>query len=140
MESSKLNRVYLEAKKAWAGGLKLYIKCIHLLFPASLPLPLLFARLAVSDPVRATAVEPLFNLSANSTSELYNAFNLLNVTVGGRLHTALPFERACFSIVEGKHVNVSEAACATLQANYTNPVYRVEHFGAYMLVRTKASS
>ena len=100
---------------------------------SALPLPLLFALLAV-DPARATGVEPLLNLSANSTSELYNAFDLLNVTVGGRLHTALPFERACFSIVEGKHVNVSEAACAALQANYTNPVYRVEHFGAYMLV------
>ena len=101
----------------------------------ALPLPLLFALLAVLYPVRATGVESLLDPSAIYTSELYNAFDILNVTVGGRLHAALPFERACFSTVEGKHVNVSEAACAALQANYTNPVYCVAHFGAYMLVR-----
>ena len=94
-------------------------------------LPLLLAVLGRFDPVHATAVADLLDASQSS---LYSAFHLLNATVGGRLRIAVPFENACFSTVEGQHVNVSAAACATLHANYTNPVYRVDYFGAYMLV------
>ncbi|EJF63609.1 FAD-binding domain-containing protein [Dichomitus squalens LYAD-421 SS1] len=101
---------------------------------SALSLPLLFALLGAFDRVRGTGVDALLNTSTKGLkSNFFDAFDILNITVGGRLHKALPFERPCFSIVEGKHVNVSEAACAALQANYTNPVYRVEHFGAYML-------
>ena len=94
---------------------------------------LLFALLGLSDPARATTVVDLVDAVSQSSS-LPFAFHFLNVSVGGRLHAATPFENACFSILQGQHVNVSAAACAALQANYTNPVYRVDHFGAYMLV------
>ncbi|KAI1789988.1 FAD-binding domain-containing protein [Ganoderma leucocontextum] len=93
-------------------------------------LPLLLALPGLFNTAHTTAVADL--LDAASPSSLSSAFHRLNVTVGGRLHTAVPFENACFSILEGQHVNVSAAACAALQANYTNPLYRVDHFGAYM--------
>ena len=69
-----------------------------------------------------------------SSSSLSAAFNRLNVTVGGRLHSAVPFEKDCFSIVEGRPANASAEGCATLQANYNNPLYRVANFAAYMTV------
>ncbi|KAI1789969.1 FAD-binding domain-containing protein [Ganoderma leucocontextum] len=78
-----------------------------------------------------TAVADLLDATPPSSS-LSSAFHLLNITVGGSLHTFVPFEKACSSILEGQPVNVSAAACAALQANYTNPLYRVDHFGAYM--------
>ena len=68
------------------------------------------------------------------SSSLSSAFSRLNVTVGGRLHSAVPFEKDCFSTVEGRPANASAEGCATLQANYTNPLYRVFHFAAYMTV------
>ena len=94
-------------------------------------LSILFALLVRCDPAHAAA--DLLDVTLQSSS-LSSAFRALNSTVGGRLGTAVPFEKACFSIVEGQHVNVSAAACAALQANYTNPLYRVDYFGAYMLV------
>ncbi|PIL27745.1 hypothetical protein GSI_10898 [Ganoderma sinense ZZ0214-1] len=93
-------------------------------------LPVLFALLVRCDP--AQAVADLLD-AASQSSSLSSALRLLNSTIGGKLRTAVPFEKACFSIVEGLHVNVSAAACAALQTNYTNPVYRVDYFGAYML-------
>ena len=100
-------------------------------------LPLLLAVLGRFDPVHATAVADLLDASQSS---LYSAFHLLNATVGGRLRIAVPFEKACFSTVEGQHVNVSAAACATLQANYTNPLYRMANFAAYMAVCSSSRS
>ncbi len=94
-------------------------------------LPILFALLGLFNTAHATAVADLLDTASQSLS---SAFHLFNVTVGGKLHTAVPFEKACFSILDGKHANVSATACTALQANYTNPVYRVDHFGAYMLV------
>ena len=60
---------------------------------------------------------------------------LLNITVGGRLHRATPWELPCFSEYDGEPVAPDAAACAAVQANYTSPFERVKHFGAYMMVR-----
>lgn len=60
---------------------------------------------------------------------------LLNLTVGGRLHQATPWELPCFSEYDGESVTPDEPACAAIQANYTSPFERVKHFGAYMMVR-----
>ena len=78
--------------------------------------------------------------ATSQPSSLSSAFNSLNLTVGGRLQSAVPFEQACFSVLEGQHVNASSTACATIQANYTDPLYRVAHFGAYMAVRSISRS
>lgn len=59
----------------------------------------------------------------------------LNTTLGGKLYTALPFSAPCFSVVDGVNVTTDTTACAAIEANYTNPLYRVEQFGAWMLVR-----
>ena len=96
---------------------------------------LLLAILVLFDTERTTVVaEPLDD--ASQYASLSSAFHGLNVSVGGRLNVAVPFEQACFSILEGQHVNVSAAACADVQGNYTNPLYRAAHFSAYMTVRS----
>ncbi|KAI0707570.1 FAD-binding domain-containing protein [Cerioporus squamosus] len=66
-------------------------------------------------------------------SAVLSSLNDLNATVGGRLKAAVPFESPCFSTVEGDSVPVDSAACAEIQSSYTDPTFRVEHFGAYML-------
>ncbi|RPD55526.1 FAD-binding domain-containing protein [Lentinus tigrinus ALCF2SS1-7] len=71
--------------------------------------------------------------AATASASLFSALDVLNATVGGRLKKAVPFEAPCFSILEGKHVAVDTAACAAIQSNYTDPTFRVTHFGAYML-------
>ncbi|EKM56474.1 uncharacterized protein PHACADRAFT_92497 [Phanerochaete carnosa HHB-10118-sp] len=56
----------------------------------------------------------------------------LNCSVDGHLHLSRPFELPCFSLFEGQAVSPDSAACTAVQANYTDPVFRSEHFGAYM--------
>lgn len=58
----------------------------------------------------------------------------LNTSVGGRLRLSQPFELPCFTSFEGQSVSPDPVACATVQANYTDPVFRSEHFGTYMIV------
>ncbi|KAI0646623.1 FAD-binding domain-containing protein [Trametes meyenii] len=70
-------------------------------------------------------------------SQLPSAFDALNRTVGGRLRSAVPFERPCFSTYEGERVSADHAACSAIQSNYTDPTFRVTHFGAYMLPQTE---
>lgn len=65
---------------------------------------------------------------------------LLNLTVGGRLHQATPWELPCFSEYNGEPVAPDAVACAAIQANYTSPFERVKHFGAYMMVRVRLSA
>ena len=91
----------------------------------------LFALLVLLD-LECTGA--LADTSTYLTSSLSSAFSRLNVTVGGRLHSAVPFGKDCFSTVEGKPANASAEGCATLQANYNNPLYRVANFAAYMTV------
>ncbi|KAI0712970.1 FAD-binding domain-containing protein [Cerioporus squamosus] len=100
---------------------------------------------ALVDNSLASAVPPADELVATSAStssvaaaatspaSLLSALSILNTTVGGRLNRAVPFEAPCFSTVEGKSVPVDAAACAAIQSNYSDPLFRVTNFGAYML-------
>ena len=103
-----------------------------LAFAALVDCDLAFAASASVTPSVATTA------SASSAS-LFSALGALNATVGGRLKKATPFEAPCFSTVEGKQVQVDAAACAAIQGNYTDPTFRVTHFGAYMLVSIRLS-
>ncbi|KAI0777356.1 FAD-binding domain-containing protein [Trametes elegans] len=67
-----------------------------------------------------------------SAPDLISALDALNATVGGRLQTAVPFERPCFSIYEGKEVGDDPAECSVVQGNYADPSFRVNRFAAYM--------
>ena len=89
---------------------------------------------AAADAVLADAT--LFNTTISSATNLFSALDILNATLGGRVHAAVPFEKPCFSTYEGKPNARDNATCAAIQANYTDPTFRVQHFGAYMLVRT----
>ncbi|EMD34723.1 hypothetical protein CERSUDRAFT_116916 [Gelatoporia subvermispora B] len=57
----------------------------------------------------------------------------LNQTVGGRLQPGVPVSSPCFSILNGQDAPPNPTACAAIQENYTNPVFRQEMFGAYMM-------
>jgi hypothetical protein len=59
--------------------------------------------------------------------------SVLNETVGGRLRTARPVSLPCFSTFEGKYIRRDKAACAVVEASYTDPSFRVDHFGAYQV-------
>ena len=95
-------------------------------------LPLVFALLGLLDSEGTGALADSF--SGGSSFSLSSAFSRLNTTVGGRLHSAVPFEKDCFSVVQGRPANVSTVGCASLLADYTNPLYRVSYFAAYMNV------
>ncbi|TFK79160.1 hypothetical protein K466DRAFT_606358 [Polyporus arcularius HHB13444] len=100
------------------------------------PTHLLAALLALGtlvDSSLASAVPDELATSSSDSASLESAFSSLNATVGGRLKRAVPFEAPCFSIVEGQSVHVDTAACSAIQASYTDPTFRVTHFGAYML-------
>jgi hypothetical protein len=60
----------------------------------------------------------------------------LNASVGGRLQFSKPFGFPCFSSFEGQPVLSDPEACATVQANYSDPVSRSKLFEAYMDVST----
>lgn len=66
--------------------------------------------------------------------QAFNVWQALNVTVGGKLYLGEPFEKPCFSTFDGSPINPDPAACVTIQQNYTDPSFRVQQFGAYMLV------
>ncbi|KAH9932267.1 FAD-binding domain-containing protein [Fomitopsis serialis] len=68
-----------------------------------------------------------------SRAEIRSQLALLNTTVDGRLHEAVPWELPCFSEYNGESAIPDEAACAAIQANYTSPFERVQHFGTYMM-------
>ncbi|KAI0634750.1 FAD-binding domain-containing protein [Trametes polyzona] len=95
-------------------------------------LSLLLVLAAAVDFSQAISVFPR-NTTVQSAQELLSAYDLLNATVGGRLRSAVPFERPCFSTFEGRRVAVDRDACSTAQASYTDPTYRVKQFGGYML-------
>ena len=58
----------------------------------------------------------------------------LNGSVGGRLHFSTPFELPCFSSFAGDFVQSDPAECTVIQQNYTDPLFRSAHFGAFMNV------
>ncbi|TFY61306.1 hypothetical protein EVJ58_g4592 [Rhodofomes roseus] len=68
-----------------------------------------------------------------SHGEVRGQLARLNATVGGRLYTAIPWELPCFSEYNGESVTPDEDACAAIQANYTSPFERTQHFGTYMI-------
>ncbi|RPD54851.1 FAD-binding domain-containing protein [Lentinus tigrinus ALCF2SS1-7] len=60
-------------------------------------------------------------------------WDALNSTVGGHLHVAAPFSRACFpEAVTGVPGTFDESACTQVQQNYNDPASRSNSFGAYM--------
>jgi hypothetical protein len=67
------------------------------------------------------------------------ALAALNATVAGRVHTAKPVSAPCYTTFGGQLVGRDNASCAVVEANYTNPLFRVQHFGAYMVRRTAYS-
>lgn len=82
------------------------------------------------------------DLSTRTTTKLLGAdwdqWAALNASVAGRLQLSKPFELPCFSSFEGQPVSSDPEACATVQANYTDPMFRSKRFGAYMDVSTAA--
>ncbi|KAJ7461116.1 hypothetical protein FB451DRAFT_1269005 [Mycena latifolia] len=77
-------------------------------------------------------------LTGASSTAIFNVspaqWRALNATVGGRLFAAAPFALPCFSLYNNQNVSVDPQACSAIQANYTSPNFRVEHFGANMNV------
>ncbi|KDR75664.1 hypothetical protein GALMADRAFT_226306 [Galerina marginata CBS 339.88] len=71
---------------------------------------------------------------ATASAASLQQWNLLNFTVGGRLHTGTPFSQPCFSSSAGGVSDGTNAdACAAVQTNYINRLFRSDHFGAYEL-------
>lgn len=92
-----------------------------------------FFIVSISSAARVVADVPASSISNSQ-------WQTLNDTLGGKLRTALPFSAPCFSTVNGLNVTVDSEACSNVEVNYTNPLYRVEQFGAYMLVGVRQVS
>lgn len=92
-----------------------------------------FFILTIGGAIRVVADVPASSISSSQ-------WQTLNDTLGGKLRTALPFSAPCFSTVNGLNVSVDSEACSSVEANYTKPLYRVEQFGAYMLVSVRQVS
>ncbi|KAJ5978032.1 hypothetical protein N7501_001374 [Penicillium viridicatum] len=58
--------------------------------------------------------------------------NDFNVTVGGRAQLLTPFSLPCFSSYNGEPVARDDAACATIQENYSDPWLRTNSPNGYM--------
>jgi Tfp pilus assembly protein PilV len=58
----------------------------------------------------------------------------LNSSVGGRLGQGTPMTLPCFTEYNGLAVSNEQSACASIEVNGTNPIYRSEIFGAFMQV------
>ncbi|KAI9666386.1 MAG: hypothetical protein M1821_004322 [Bathelium mastoideum] len=56
----------------------------------------------------------------------------LNKTVNGRLKSATPLFRPCFSSFNGLPVQVDEPACKVLQENYLNSSFRSLYYSGFM--------
>ncbi|PYH82445.1 FAD/FMN-containing dehydrogenase [Aspergillus uvarum CBS 121591] len=77
----------------------------------------------------ALAVQFL-GLAAASCSNC--SLSALNTTVGGRVQPLTPFSLPCFSSYNGHPVTPNDAACATIQANYSDPYLRTNTPNGYM--------
>ncbi|KAJ5308734.1 hypothetical protein PENANT_c013G03306 [Penicillium antarcticum] len=58
--------------------------------------------------------------------------NAFNATVGGHVQPLLPFSLPCFSSYNGKPLPRDDAACAVIQANYSDPWLRTNSPSGYM--------
>ncbi|PYH42437.1 FAD-binding domain-containing protein [Aspergillus saccharolyticus JOP 1030-1] len=56
----------------------------------------------------------------------------LNATLQGRLHTASPLARPCFSRYNGQPILPEPSQCSELQAHYTSSAYRTEFYSGFM--------
>ncbi|TFK54250.1 isoamyl alcohol oxidase [Heliocybe sulcata] len=61
-----------------------------------------------------------------------DAWRSLNKTVGDRLRTGIPVSQFCFSVVNGQQAAVNQTACAEVEQNYHDPLFRVSNYGAWM--------
>ena len=66
-------------------------------------------------------------------------WSALNDSVDGRLHEGFPLSLPCFSKYDDSPIQPDKQLCEVIQGNYTSPVFRVSHFGAYMMVRSVLS-
>ncbi|GJE86542.1 FAD-binding oxidoreductase [Phanerochaete sordida] len=62
----------------------------------------------------------------------WSEWTALNASIGGQLRLSTPFELPCFASFEGHALPPDSAACAAVQANYTDAPFRVAQFGAAM--------
>jgi hypothetical protein len=56
----------------------------------------------------------------------------LNKTIQGRLYTASPLARPCYSNLEGQAVQILATQCSELQAQYTSGAFRTEFYSGFM--------
>ncbi|KAJ5800175.1 CAZyme family AA7 [Penicillium psychrosexuale] len=68
----------------------------------------------------------------SSTVAKHCTLNDFNATVAGRLQLLTPFSLPCFSNYNGKPVARDNTACATIQANYSDPLMRTNSPNGYM--------
>ncbi|KAJ6588813.1 FAD-binding domain-containing protein [Mycena capillaripes] len=60
----------------------------------------------------------------------------LNSSVAGRLHVGIPLARPCFSLIDPAVAGNTDAAeCAAVRQGWSNSLFLVEQFGAYMNVQ-----
>ncbi|KAJ7754480.1 FAD-binding domain-containing protein [Mycena metata] len=55
----------------------------------------------------------------------------LNSSIGGRLHVGIPLARPCFTLADTAG-NINATECAAVRQGWTNNLFLVEQFGAYM--------
>ncbi|KIP11884.1 hypothetical protein PHLGIDRAFT_63045 [Phlebiopsis gigantea 11061_1 CR5-6] len=85
---------------------------------------------AVSAPL---ALQPAAALSTSTAPAVsWNDWVSLNASVGGRLHVSGPLALPCFSSFAGHPTHPDPPECAAIQHNYTDPLFRSAHFGAFM--------
>ncbi|TFK67277.1 FAD-binding domain-containing protein [Pluteus cervinus] len=81
------------------------------------------------DAAAATTSQPSSDPYDRITPDQWNA---LNASLSGRLQTAVPIAQPCFDHFDGdRQLRPNSGACAAVQANWTNTLYRVQQFGAY---------
>ncbi|KAJ5499009.1 FAD linked oxidase N-terminal [Penicillium expansum] len=68
----------------------------------------------------------------SSTVAKHCTLDALNATVGGRVQILTPFSLPCFSNYNGNPVARDNAACAAIQANYSDPWLRTNSPNGYM--------
>ncbi|KAJ6595724.1 FAD-binding domain-containing protein [Mycena vulgaris] len=58
-------------------------------------------------------------------------WSALNASIGGRLHVGIPLARPCFALANTAGT-IDPAECAAVREGWTNSLFLVEEFGAYM--------
>ncbi|KAI1332880.1 hypothetical protein F5Y16DRAFT_394190 [Xylariaceae sp. FL0255] len=79
----------------------------------------------------AARLWPLFSVLRLVLAQSQAQWDVLNATVGGRLHVNTPFELPCFSVYNGKQVVINEAECTTVRENYDVAGFRANFPSGY---------